>query len=209
MSPARWPSSKRAKVLPNTRVVLQASGGGPIKNLFTTGPSGINGLHYSIYNDPNNPPVDYQPFADNLPYNSFESDVRNTSTSNVNVAGSVLYIASGQGGANGCAADGYPDTGLQRPALVVGRKVTGKMKPAVPNPVADETTISYVLPTGTHRAELLVRTCLAGKEVRRISLAVGEQESRLSVRELPDGLYFCTLLADGVPVQTQRLLVAH
>ena len=42
-----------------------------------------------------------------------------------------------------------------------------------------------------------------------LALDAGATESRLSVRDLPAGVYFCTLVADGVPVQTQRLHVTH
>ncbi len=196
--------------LPNTSVILQAnsSGNGIIKNRFALDQNGIAGTHFSIYNDAANGPINYNTFDDNPSYGNFKTDVQNASFGAVNVNGAGTYFPP-TGNSNGCAADGYPNTGLQRPTLAMGRKITGRMKPAAPNPVAEETTIGYVLPSGAHRAELLVRAGLDGKEIRKVSLAVGEQEGRLSVRDLPNGLYFCTLLADGLPVQTQRLLVAH
>ena len=181
---------------------------GTIKNLFTTGGARVAGTHHSIYNDPANGQIYYPTFYDSRQYGNFASDVQNASVGNVFVQGNLTYQGPNSGIPNGCAADGFPDTGLQRPALAVGGPV-GLMRPAAPNPVADETTIGYALPYGTQRAELLVQAGLTGKEVLRRPLPVGMSEDKLTVRELPDGLYFCTLLADGVPVQTQRLLVAH
>lgn len=204
--------------LPNASVTLQSglfispTQRGPIKNRFALDQSGIAGQHFSIYNDPANAfsNISYDTYKDGT-FGNIRSDVQNASVGNVSVTANtnIPYIPAGQGNSNGCATDGYPNTGLQRPALVVGRKLAGSMNPAVPNPVADETLIGYVLPTSTRQAELLVRAGLDGKEVRKISLAIGEQEGRLLVNDLPNGLYFCTLLADGLPVQTQRLLVAH
>lgn len=97
---------------------------------------------------------------------------------------------------------GFGNPGLERQ---VGSG--GSLTQCFPNPATHETTFNYQLPMGTGVAELRVQRGVDGQPLQRIDLPLTAKQFQIKVVGWSPGLYFTTLYADGVPVQTQRLLV--
>jgi hypothetical protein len=114
---------------------------------------------------------------------------------------------------NTCREDGYTDTGIQsRPSNAGAARATGKLTEVAvqqnaPNPATDETRIAYQLPSSVRQATLLVREGMSGREVLQQAVDPTRRELLLNLRSLPSGTYFYTIVADGIPARTLRLLV--
>ncbi len=75
-----------------------------------------------------------------------------------------------------------------------------------PNPASGNVTAGYSLPAGS-QGTLAVRNML-GTLVMELPLS-GSGKTTLSTTGLRDGIYFCTLTADGKAGQTRKLIVKH
>lgn len=76
-----------------------------------------------------------------------------------------------------------------------------------PNPFSDRARISYYLPSDSH--VVLRITDSFGKEITRISdeyQRTGNYEFTFEARNLPSGIYFCTIIA-GENLQTRKLIL--
>ncbi len=109
-----------------------------------------------------------------------------------------LEVELNQMCASGCA-------GLERPAPALQG---ARLEQNVPNPFHRQTTIAYFLPEGTQNASLKV-SFLNGKvwKVVELSAAEGEGFVVLNTDGLSDGTYVYSLLVNGVPVATRKMVL--
>lgn len=79
-----------------------------------------------------------------------------------------------------------------------------------PNPAGSVTTINLELAENVQQAQLLL-TDLNGKVVKKEPLTTGKKRKRidLSTNELPNGIYHYTLVTDGKPVATKRMVLSR
>jgi hypothetical protein len=174
-----------------------------LKNKFDDGGYGSTGFQ-AIYNANTNIPVQYKTFDDywasplaslvNAPYVS-------------QVVSNVTY--AGTSGMN-CAPSG--PRGLERVANATEPAPTatdhaGRLDQNVPNPAQAASRIGYQLPAQTKHAELLIRRALDGQLVDKRSVSMETPYIDLALKGYPAGTYFYTLVADGVPLATKRLVV--
>lgn len=68
-------------------------------------------------------------------------------------------------------------------------------------------SFQYQLPASLEQAELLVRRAADGYEAGRLPLQTGATYKEADLQGYPAGVYFYTLLVDGVPAVTRRLVV--
>ena len=110
-----------------------------------------------------------------------------------------------------CRYDLFPDAGIQQlrsaGAVPVGSGPGASIGQNVPNPCSGSTALDYHLPPGSQQAQVLVRRGLDGKAMEQVTLKTGGTQYLLDLRHYAPGLYFYTLVVDGVPVQTKRMLV--
>lgn len=98
---------------------------------------------------------------------------------------------------------GFGSPGLERIS-----KGTKSLAQSSPNPATESTTFTYQLTGDTHSAELRVSRGTDGRQLQRYSLPLKREGTyELKLRGWQPGLYFITLYADEVPIQTRRLLV--
>ena len=79
-----------------------------------------------------------------------------------------------------------------------------------PNPFNPTTTLNYVL-AAPGQVELVIHD-LRGRTLATLvdaAQAAGFHQATFTAEGLPSGLYFCRLLVDGRPVETQRLLLVR
>jgi hypothetical protein len=77
-----------------------------------------------------------------------------------------------------------------------------------PNPTSTGITLfAYQLQPGAATADLLVRRATDGREMKRTVLDVQAKAVALSVKGWPAGTYFATLVVNGVPGETRRIVV--
>jgi hypothetical protein len=81
---------------------------------------------------------------------------------------------------------------------------------AMPNPFTGSTTIVCPLPTGTQDITLTI-TDLQGRmvEQRNVSGASGQLMQEVNSDGKPDGVYLCSVTADGVVIGITRIVVQH
>ena len=77
----------------------------------------------------------------------------------------------------------------------------------VPNPCMGSTRFDLQLPTAKHDAILFIQHGLDGRPVAELPLKPTAAYLDIDLRGYVPGTYFCTLVVDGVPVQTKRMLV--
>lgn len=92
------------------------------------------------------------------------------------------------------------------PLAVPETGVRISMNDIFPNPASDRATVSYQL--GGSGGEIMLRNMI-GKTVFQEKLTGGAGKMVINTTDLPDGIYFCTLLADGKVVKTQKLIIRH
>ena len=83
----------------------------------------------------------------------------------------------------------------------------GTLSAAYPNPAGETTRISYTLPEGSQGA-IMIRN-LVGATVQTEQLRSGSGTITFRTSSLNDGIYFYSLVVDGKPIQTKKLVVRH
>lgn len=78
---------------------------------------------------------------------------------------------------------------------------------AYPNPAHRSSLVSYNLPF-VNNAQLVVSNML-GSEMKRIQLTEKTGSVELPVSTLPEGIYYYTLMNEGKPLISKRLMVSH
>ncbi|WP_201982342.1 T9SS type A sorting domain-containing protein [Hymenobacter rubidus] len=105
-------------------------------------------------------------------------------------------------------APSYNGVGIPRPAGAAGTGVvTAGLAQNTPNPATGHTTITYQVPVTTRQAALLIRRATDGVLIGQLSLDVKADRQEVDLHSYPTGVYFYTLLTDGIPVSTRRLIV--
>lgn len=84
--------------------------------------------------------------------------------------------------------------------------IRNSMTDIYPNPASDRATVSYQ--PGTYDGEILVRNMI-GKTVFQQKVTGGAGKMVINTTDLPDGIYFCSMLADGKVVKTMKLIIRH
>ncbi|MFZ6010544.1 MAG: T9SS type A sorting domain-containing protein, partial [Bacteroidota bacterium] len=77
----------------------------------------------------------------------------------------------------------------------------------VPNPFAEQTTISYTLTENVQRAQMLFYN-LEGKLINSVELSNNAGQGRLNVfaNDLSNGIYTYTLVVDGQIIDTKKMI---
>lgn len=78
---------------------------------------------------------------------------------------------------------------------------------AYPNPANSTITIPYNLPMGTATATIQIAEVATGRLVSRLTLDLKSERVEIPLVNLSSGLYSYTLLLDGVPSGTKKLVV--
>ncbi|MDO7850362.1 hypothetical protein [Hymenobacter convexus] len=171
-----------------------------LKNRFDdTGTS--NSGFYALYN---NAPVGM------LSYYSYKNYSQLTLATLVNPSVSLTFTNTTPDYVSGTACVNLTPNGLQRNgASLAGAQpaTNSSLAQNTPNPTHGSTTIAYRLPKGAQSATLLVRRALDARVVETLSLDTSRQELRPDATRYPAGTYFYTLLVDGAPIATHRLVV--
>ena len=84
---------------------------------------------------------------------------------------------------------------------------TAELGVAYPNPANEQLTVGYTM-SGAETARLVLQNVL-GTAVREESLSGGSGKIRMNVSDLPEGLYFYSLYANGKSVSTRKVVVKH
>jgi hypothetical protein len=187
-----------------------------MKNWFDDANVGPGGTYNAFVNDQNNYTLNYKTFGPNgsfppPPVNYSQHDdalsVGNRSIPVNNDAPNTTF------GTETCQNQmpPFPYAGIQfRGSAGTGRTATTPANGLAqnwPNPASATTTFAYQLKSGTQKAELLIRRATDGREMERLPLDVGRSTCELSVQGWPAGTYFATLLVEGVPGATRRVVV--
>lgn len=80
---------------------------------------------------------------------------------------------------------------------------------AYPNPANANATINYSLPSSFRSGKIAIRNMI-GKTIKTISISgnsTGKQS--FSTSELPNGVYFYSIIGDGKTLSTKKLVVKH
>jgi hypothetical protein len=75
-----------------------------------------------------------------------------------------------------------------------------------PNPFSDETAINFSLPEDMTSAEIKVFDS-AGQLLLNIPLEKGETQIRISEKQIQKGLYFYSLIIDGLRIDTKKMII--
>ena len=77
----------------------------------------------------------------------------------------------------------------------------------IPNPFARTTTISYAIPAGIQKAEILISD-YGGKMIRRIPISnIGKGTVQVDASSLANGMYNYTIVCDGKAIETKKMTV--
>jgi hypothetical protein len=80
---------------------------------------------------------------------------------------------------------------------------------AYPNPANNNATISYNLPSNYNSGKIIIRNMI-GKEVKTIAINGGSNSKMtISTSDMPNGVYFYSIIGDGKPLSTKKLIVKH
>lgn len=85
---------------------------------------------------------------------------------------------------------------------------TAQLSMPYPNPATEQTALRYELNGSFQQVHLRVYDML-GKQVTAIALTHNTGEVQLPVRALRNGIYFCSLEADGKTLATRKLVVSR
>ena len=78
-----------------------------------------------------------------------------------------------------------------------------------PNPANYNTTINYTLSSNYSSGKIIIRNMI-GKEVKSISINGGSSAKQVvSTSDLPNGIYFYSIVGDGQTLSTKKLIVKH
>ncbi|MFI4962675.1 MAG: T9SS type A sorting domain-containing protein [Legionellales bacterium] len=75
-----------------------------------------------------------------------------------------------------------------------------------PNPVNDNATVAYTLPDNAVKAFLDVFD-MAGRKVTNYQLAIGSSQTTINTVELSGGIYFCSLVVDGIAIDKIKFVI--
>ena len=169
-----------------------------LKNLFDDAGTGITGFN-AVNNANGSFVLRYRS------YNNYSTQYSALLGANVN------YVNSGHDSGIDpvCHDEGYFNTGIQqRSARQTGAgPTTAQLAQNTPNPATDRTTFDYYVPAAVKQAVLFISRGTDGRMLRQQSLSPTATSQELDLRGWAPGLYFCTLVTDGVPGPTRRLLV--
>jgi hypothetical protein len=76
-----------------------------------------------------------------------------------------------------------------------------------PNPVSFTANTEFTVPRGS-QGSILIRD-VVGAVVQTYLVPAGTGKIQMNVSNLSDGVYFCSLLIDGRPAHTRKLIVRH
>lgn len=97
----------------------------------------------------------------------------------------------------------YDEVGLEQ------AKATNLSLSAYPNPAVNSAKLSYSIPANCSEAEISLRN-MVGKTIQTIPAKVGVKSAvNINTAELPNGVYFYSIVADGVTISTKKLVVRH
>ncbi|MES2389452.1 MAG: T9SS type A sorting domain-containing protein, partial [Bacteroidota bacterium] len=98
----------------------------------------------------------------------------------------------------------------------IGTDTVGNVKPVsnrvylgqnMPNPVGESTSIPYFIPEGVKQAEIIVHD-VSGRELSTIPLLQSKHGIHLfSLSGMPSGIYAYSLITDGTPIATLKMVV--
>ncbi len=93
--------------------------------------------------------------------------------------------------------------------LRINAQPTGKVFQNNPNPFKNSTVINYELPENTTQAQLIV-TDLLGTQVANYNLSGNQKSGQVTIQadNLAGGTYVYTLIVDGTPVASNKMIVA-
>jgi hypothetical protein len=77
-----------------------------------------------------------------------------------------------------------------------------------PNPASTQTTFSYALTQQPAVSSIKVYN-LMGTVVNEINLNTAQGRVDMDLSTLSNGIYYCSLIADGKVISTNRMAVAH
>jgi hypothetical protein len=105
-------------------------------------------------------------------------------------------------------APAYPSAGIPRAASSKNAADhTPQLEQNAPNPVQGYTTFRYQVPATAQQAEIVIRRATDGYELKRVPLLLKASQQETNLLAFPAGVYFYSLLVDGVPAATRRLEV--
>lgn len=82
------------------------------------------------------------------------------------------------------------------------------LSPPSPNPASTFTNFSYFVPFGVTQASVVIRD-LTGRIVLEEPISANDSRLRLNVSGLNNGIFLYSLVLDGKPVITRKLMVAR
>ncbi len=85
--------------------------------------------------------------------------------------------------------------------------LTTALGAAYPNPANSTVTIPYRLPEGATAATIEIAEVATGRLVQRITLDLTAEQAELNVAAQAAGVYTYTLVVDGVPAGTKKLVI--
>lgn len=97
----------------------------------------------------------------------------------------------------------YDEVGLEE------AKATSLSLSAYPNPAVNNVKVSYSIPANYSNAEISIRN-MVGKTVKTIPAKIGVKSvANINTAELPNGVYFYSIIADDTTISTKKLVVRH
>ncbi len=173
------------------------------KNRFDDAGAGVSGF-YALYNANNSQPLSYYTFKN---YSGQILPIVNAPQ--VQLPGSTTLGTPDYTGTNiDCAPltpNGLPRAAISSPSTAVLLPV--QLEQNVPNPAAGTTRIAYRVPTTAHEATLFVRRAMDGKIVVAVPVSTNGRYHDLKLAAYPADLYLYSLVVDGVPSLTRRLVI--
>ncbi|MFA6200944.1 MAG: T9SS type A sorting domain-containing protein [Bacteroidales bacterium] len=95
---------------------------------------------------------------------------------------------------------------LEKP---IKQGITSTNIEAYPNPANNNATIAYSIQTNYKSGKIVVRNMI-GATIKTISINGGSTgKQSISTAELPNGVYFYSIIGDGKALSTKKLVVKH
>lgn len=163
----------------------------------------VNNGFYALYNA-GSYSLSYLTFAD---YSSQIQPVTNSGvllpglTTGVNYVPNAGLVCTPTGTPNG-----LPRSMGGRPNAVATQQPP-RLEQCIPNPAQGVVSIPYQLPKQAQSAALIIRRALDAQLIETLAVELDKQQIDLSTSHLPVGLYFYTLVVDGLPTATRRMVV--